>query len=73
MAEERPVANLTCKNCGRVLADVYMLDRRTCLLAYGTNASLLVIHRATVVCPNCHDERRFNSDPMLALRLGVTE
>ena len=60
------MAALSCLSCGLALAPVYEHKGRTVL-----RFDHAFIWRAELVCPRCGAERRFVSDPMSAVRLGI--
>jgi len=60
-----------CLACGATLAWVRERKGRTVLTLYSSGSAMWG-YRVEVECPRCGEVRRFNSDPVSAVRLGLS-
>jgi RNase P subunit RPR2 len=65
----RPVI---CEKCGAILASIVEWDGKTAAVLFSREGHPALAFRARLVCL-CGRERMFQSAPMSAIRLGITD
>lgn len=62
-----------CQQCLAALAEVHHRDNRTALCMSYLNGDVVWIEHAEFTCGTCGTVRRFRSEPLSALTLGLAE
>lgn len=74
LADHATSWDFRCRQCGEVLGYIFLDARkRTILQARNFAGVRMRVYRGEVVCPECTEKRMFESAPVSAVRLGLTE
>jgi len=63
--------HLHCLKCGYVFSEVIEHEGRTAISLMLVDGTESKIFRATLTCPICGAERKFYSEPLSGIRIGV--